>query len=172
MLTLRELLADKVYREFFTTPPDMPRNVHPDLRPWRVYVQSEQHGRWAKKDFATYKDAFRFLKPRLKEVYDATIQSRGIAWGPPARVVRVKRNGKILLDEKGKVVLRRIVWQPILPEAEEPHRWCPYCRRPTVFAWFSRHHAFPRGFEFDLALLRCTICGASERLVSTNAVGF
>lgn len=166
MLTLRELLTDKIYREFFITVPEMPANLHPSQTPWRVYVQKELHGRWARRDFNQYRDAFKFLKPLLKDAHDATIQSRGIAFSPPARVVKVKRNGQLLRDEKGKVVLRRIVWQPILPEAEEPHRWCPYCRRPTVFGWFSKHHAFSSGFEFDLALQRCTICGASERLIS------
>lgn len=164
MLTLRELLADKIYKEFFTTPPEMPVIPVPELQRWRVYVQRETGGKWAKKDFVRYRDAFKFLKPRLREVHDATIQSRGIAFPPPARVVKIRKNGQLLRDDKGKLILRRIVWQPILPEAEEPHRWCPYCRRPTVFGWFSKHHAFPPGFEFDLAIQRCTICGISERL--------
>jgi hypothetical protein len=171
MMTLRELLEDKVFKEFFTTIPEVQGYMHPGRLPWRVYVQKERGGPWRKKDFRTYREAFLFLKPRLRDVYDATIQSRGTAFPPPAKVVKVVKrlpSGKKVpvRDEKGKQQYRRIVWRPILPEMEEPHRWCPYCRRPTVFGWFSKHHAFPRGFEFDLSLQRCTICGASERLVA------
>jgi hypothetical protein len=169
LITLQDLLADKQFREYFTTKPIMPGPVHQDAMPWRVYVQRQLDGGWAKKEFHTYIEAFRFLKPRLKGVHDAAIQSKGIAWSPPHKVVRITRGGKPVKDDKGKPVLRRIVWQPSLPPGEEPHTWCTYCRRPTVFRWYSRHHAFPRGYEFTTPYQRCTICGASERLVLNSA---
>lgn len=170
MITLSELLADKQYREFFVTKPTMPGLVHQDMKPWRVYVQRESSGPWAKKEFHTYIEAFRFLKPRLKDIHDGTIQSKGIAWSPPHKVVKVMvrdtRGRKVQKqDDRGKPVYRRLVWQPTLPADEEIHQWCTYCRRPTVFRWFSKHHAFPRGYEFTTPYQRCAICGASERLV-------
>jgi hypothetical protein len=169
MITLRELLEDKQYREFFTTRPDPPRVILPHEMPWRVNIQRQTAGGWARKDFHTYIEAFKFLKPRLKEVHDAAIQSRGVAYHPPFKVVRVVRNGKPVLDEKKKPVLRRLVWTPKLPGDEEPHIWCTYCRRPTVFRWYSKHHAFPKGYAIETPYQRCCICGASERLVLNHA---
>lgn len=168
MLTLRELLEDKVYREYFTSRPILPANIHPDLKLWRVYVQRETEGPWAKKEFHDYVQAFKFLKPYLKTCHDATIQSKGIAFAPPFKVVRVVRKGKPVLDDKQKPVVRRVVWRPLMPTDEQPHRWCPYCRRPTVFAWFAKHHAFPKGYTIATPYQRCVICGASERLVDNH----
>lgn len=167
MMTIHELLEDKTYKEFFTTRPQIPQ-VHPDQIPWRVYVQREANGGWAKKEFALYTAAFKFLKPYLKTCHDAAIQSKGVAYQPPARTVRITKNGKPVMVD-GKPKLRRIVWQPKLPYDEVPHTWCTYCRRPTVFAWFSKHHAFPKGYELVTPYQRCVICGTSERLVLNYA---
>lgn len=165
MMTLAELLEDKVYREFFTTKPKMP-SVHPSRLPWRVYVQRSSGGSWAKKDFHTYVEAFKFLKPRITSIHDATIQSRGVAFDPPVKIVKVVKGGKPVIDPTTKKPkIKRLVWAPVLPELEGRHEWCPYCRRPTVFAWFSRHHAFPKGYEIATPYQRCVICGASERLL-------
>lgn len=174
MITLPELLEDKVYRKFFTTPVRLPPQ-HPLAAPqWRVHVQRESDGRWGHKDFRKYSQAFKFLKPYLKTCHDATIQSRGIAYDPPTRWVRVTRGGKPILipdPHSGEMVpkIKKIDWIPKLPEGEDQHVWCPYCRRPTVFTWFSKHHAFGSSGTFDPSLRRCTICGSSERLVIWNA---
>jgi len=170
VITLRELLEDKVYREFFTTMPQMPRNLHPDAMPWRVYVQRKMDGPWGKREFHTYKEAFKFLKPHIKTTYNAAIQSKGIQFEAPFKVYRLVKGGKPLLDANGKQRYRRVVWVPQLDLTDAPHLWCPYCRRPTVFSWFSKHHAFPKGSVFDLSLRRCAICGASERLAGYTHV--
>lgn len=138
--------------------------------PWRLYVQRETDGPWARKDFETYRDTFRRLKAEMFEgIHDATIQSKGHAFDPPYRIVKVVRNGQPVLV-KGIQETRVMVWKPTLPEGETPHRWCPYCRRPTIFSWFSNHHAFPKNgvVKFDPTLLRCTICGVSDRLVDSR----
>lgn len=169
MITLLELLDDKRYREFFLklpVLPDLPRTAPP----WRLYVQRDSSGPWARKDFETYRDAFRMLKTKyLKTAHDATIQSKGTAFDPPHRVVKVTRGGVVLMAKGANPVpvTKVVLWKPLLPGDEAPHRWCPYCRRPTIFAWFSTHHAFPKhaAVQLNPGLLRCTICGVSENLV-------
>lgn len=173
MMTIHELLEDKVFKEFFKTKPVMP-STHHSAVPWRVYVQRKVYGPWAKREFKTYTEAFKFLKPYLGKnedgtwkCHDAAIQSKGIAFDGPAKVVRVVKNGQPVIDrETKKPVLRRVLWTPKLPYDEVRHVWCPYCRRPTVLGWFSSHHAFPKGYKFDASILRCTICGSSERLIN------
>jgi RNase P subunit RPR2 len=46
------------------------------------------------------------------------------------------------------------------PEDEE-HHWCKYCRRPTVFKYYTSHK---RLGTVDPWVRRCCICGASERI--------
>lgn len=171
MITIHELLQDKLYKEFFLTNPIVPAYWPTilDRMPWRVYVQRRVDGPWAKKDFHTYKQAFKFLRPWLPKAHDATIQSRGMAYDPPFKVVRITRGGKPVLDERGKQKLRRVIWAPTLPLGEEIHVWCTYCRRPTVFRWFSYHHAFPKGYKISTPYQRCVICGTSERVVKNLA---
>lgn len=171
MITIHELLEDKVYREFFTTPPLMPVHLPeiPSANYWRVYGQRAVDGPWGKREFHTYAAAFRFFKKLKPTLHDGTIQSKGIAWQPPFKVYKVVKGGKPVLDEKGKQVYRRVTWSMKLPAIEEPHLWCTYCRRPTVFRWFTRHHAFPKGYDIATPYQRCTICGASERLVLDHA---
>lgn len=173
MITLPELLEDKAYREFFTTKPSSPP-AHPLASPpWRVYIQRRLDGPWARRDFRTYTQAFKFIRPHLKTCHDGAIQSKGVAYRPPGRLVRVTRNGAPIMvkmtDGTYTQKTKFVEWRPHLPEGEGVHHWCPYCRRPTVFRWFSNHHAFPKGSVFDPSLTRCIICGASERLVIWNA---
>lgn len=168
MITLRELLADDKYKEYFLKVPVLP-DIARTAPPWRLYVQREASASWARKDFETYREAFKRLKSLgISEIHDATIQSRAHAYYPPLRRVKIVRNGQVLIDPKTKKPLTRIIyWKAQLPGEESPHRWCPYCRRPTIFTWFMKHHAFPRGTPMDPSQRRCTICGASERAVES-----
>lgn len=172
LLTLPELLKDPVYKTFFLTPPKT--IIRPGQKPWRLMVQRKMDGPWAKRDFATYAEAFRFLAPLLKtnRIHDAAIMSRGIAFSPPERVVKVKKNGKpaMVKDSRGKMVQQTatVFWKPKLPMMEEAHAWCTYCRRPVVFRWF-RSHGLIRSTSLaglvDASPRRCTICGAREEFV-------
>lgn len=169
MIRLIELLDDKRYREYFLKVPALPQ-VKRIAPPWRLYVQRETDGPWARKEFNTYREAFQNLKSRyLKESHDACIQSKGTAFDPPYRIVKVTRGGIVQMTKgpNPQPITRVVIWKPQLPPDETAHRWCPYCRRPTIFGWFSHHHAFPRGttLAYDPSLKRCTICGASENLV-------
>lgn len=167
MITLNELLEDKIYKEFLLTRPRL-KALPRTSEPWRVYIQLKPDGSWAKKDFWKYGEAFKFLKPRLHEIHDATIQSRGVAFSAPHQVVKITRNGKRVMVRGSDGILRPktkiVLWRPQLPSDETAHEWCPYCRRPVIIAWFTKHHSFGNRV-FDPGLRRCIICGASELLM-------
>lgn len=161
MITIHDLLEDPVWkREVLLTPPELPSHLY-HTAPWRLYVLTRD-GKWLKRDFATYREAFSMLKKHLKTCRDACIVSRAVAFAPPARKVKtgrtVERNGKQV------PVVKMVPWEYRFDaEDESGHRWCPYCRRPTIFKWFHTHHAFTGDMAriLDPRKLRCTICGAS-----------
>lgn len=173
MITLPELLDDKKYKEYFLTVP----KSGPSPLNWRIYVQREQDGPWRRKDYAKYTDAFMRIKKELREgrLYDGTIQSKGIAYGPPQRIVRVTKGGKPVLVKTANGVQPKtavVLWRPKLQADDESHTWCTYCRRPTVFRWFLSHHAVrrtPVAGIVDPSDLRCTICGVREDFVLRTA---
>jgi hypothetical protein len=144
-VSLKELIKDPIYRQWLKTPPV---GGFPKWAKFRVYAQRDRGGRWAKKDFDDFITAYNFLARNLKDWYDAALVSRTYVCRPP--VVRV--DGK------------RAYYAPVL--TVDGHKWCPYCRRPTVFANFSEHHAFfhtnlrPLGFK-----KRCSVCGISETAI-------
>ena len=181
MLSIHDLLEDPKYKEFFCKVPPMPDFIkeNPDTNPWRLYVKLKKDGSWRSRDFHTYKEAFVKLKSMLPKVSDAAITCKSKGFTPPYRVVRIKnkyqtnRQGGYVLDAEGnkKPITKMVFWKPRIPADEfEDHIWCPYCRRPTVFRYFISHHALPirklGGIPIDPTVLRCAICGASERLVN------
>lgn len=164
MLRIHELLEDSVYRKFFLTVPSMPK-VQRLAPPWRLYVQRLDTRRWGKKDFWSYPEAVRsfaaFRKAGL--IYDASVTCRPIAFLPPSKVVKIK--GKFIKTSRGQQVqaTKEIFWRwaPLLDPGDMEHHWCPYCRRPTIFTWFSTHHAITGTHRslMDPTARRCTICG-------------
>lgn len=176
MITLPELLKDPKYKEFFCKVPKttVPK---PGQQPWRLFIQREPGGPWAKKEYEKYADAFRRVAVDLKSgrLHDGAIQSRGIAFAPPTRVARITKGGKPVYqvgsDGKRQQKTVTVRWQPRLDRTDEPHIWCTYCRRPTVFRWFKTHHSI-RGTALDGLVdpsqRRCTICGVREEFVTTT----
>lgn len=170
MLNIHDLLADPVYREFLTKRPTLPKHYTSANKPFRLYVLLKKDHKWHSKRFGTYDEAFTALKKYLPHASDAAINCPGVGFSPPQRIVRIK--GKYFTNAKGEKdqVTKLVVWLPKVPDGEfEDHNWCPYCRRPTVFRRFTRHHALPvsrtAGVPIDPTLLRCSICGASEAIV-------
>ena len=167
MLTIHELLEDPVYRKYFLTVPRLP-DVQRTVPPWRLYVK--RGGRWMKRDFEKYAEAVKLFN-RLRSVglQDATVTCRPVAFAPPSRIVRIKgkfqtnARGQYILDAQGqkKPITREVFWKAAVPADEEEHTWCPYCRRPTVFNYFSTHHAIVGAHKYymDPSARRCTICG-------------
>lgn len=166
-----ELLEYPEFKTFLTTKPDIPEVATAGGRkPWRVYVQREAHGKWAKKDFASYVEAFKFMKPHIKASHDVALHCRSVSYMPPGKWVKVVKGGKPVWltgandkprrdPETGK----RIQMRRLKPMQMPPgHEWCMYCRRPTIFTWFSKHHSFARrDLVMKMDVERCTICGVS-----------
>jgi len=169
MITLRELLKDPQYKQYFLKIPQLPAHVRPSSQPWKLMVLKVGEKQWRTKKFGTYKEAFLALKKLLpnESIYDMVINCPGLDWQPPIRLAKVKGR----TDAKGKPILRAVVWKPVIDADLPLHYWCPYCRRPTKFDYFSSHPAMTKqrvgrlGSAVDPLYLRCAICGASERLV-------
>jgi hypothetical protein len=138
-VTLQELLLDPIYSKWFDRRPTPRRGS----RGWRVYVQREPGGKWLKRDFRKWKPAHQFLMAHLSDWHDASLSDRVWAHRPP--VVRDPDRPN-----------RRRYYRPVLKIIN--HRWCEYCRRPTVFRVLSRHHNIGK----CSAEPRCTICGIRE----------
>lgn len=168
MITLPELLEDPIYKQYFQTPPKLPkvRRLQP---PWRVYIQKEVRGKWYKKDCWTYAEAFKIIKTYRAngELYDGAIVSKSKSFAPPRKTVKIR--SKFVKDSKGNMVqaTKRVYHVTAVPGEDEPHRWCGYCRRPTVFRWFTKHHNFPENTPYTAHRRRCTICGIAEEGVKS-----
>lgn len=146
---MRVLLKDSLYRQWIQRVPDeydaknRPTN---GTRPWRVFIQLEQGGRWGLKDFKSYRKALKFFIEAIRRgVWDATINHKVHLSGRP--MLRPRAGGKAVRWDK-------------VPEG---HLWCPLCRRPTVFRFYpgKRHPNMP-GVAIRPDVLRCSICGASS----------
>lgn len=103
---------------------------------WWVYLCRD--GKWKRASLKKYKKALKFLHKAKYE--DFSIHSKRQPFNPP--VVRDKTTGE-------KSYWRRF---------PKDHIWCHYCRRPTVFATFKKHHAVPPIYCTSYEP-RCTICG-------------
>lgn len=148
-ITMRELLEDPVYRAWFQKKPG-PRSS----QSWRVYVQETEGGPWKKRDFSRWGQAYEFVRWHLKDWHDFALTSLVWDWRPPV----VKYYADIMLKNgRVKKIERRKYYAPMLNIMG--HRWCPHCRRPTVFKPYRRHHAIG---NTRIRKPRCTVCGISE----------
>ena len=153
-LRIHIFLRDPVYRKWFARPPVLlPGSNHG--HPWWVYVQREEDGPWQRAGASSYDRAYNWVKPRLRSLYDFSITSKRRAYSPPVyRPVR----------QDGRRSKRLVYWT----EWPANHRWCPYCRRPTVFRHFTRHHAdseLRRRYLGPSEDRRCSVCGIREAAV-------
>jgi hypothetical protein len=167
MITLPELLEDPKYKAYFCRKPELPAvALMCSTPPWQVHLR---YGRkWEVLYADTYVEAFKALKPLLPEISDGAIVCKRFQSPPPMRIVKIKGKYKTVNGVTTQET-KLVPWKPKLPMAEADHYWCGYCRRPTVFAYFSKHHALglqSPGVPVDSSVMRCSICGASERLVT------
>lgn len=166
MITMAELIKDPTYKKFLTSKPRLPAVMRDPKRssspPWVVYVQKEVDGPWGKKEFWKYSEAFNFMKKALnKGVHDAAINCKRMGFEPPERLARIK--GKYVLgsDNVRRQATKYVKWLPKLNPEDQEHHWCKYCRRPTIFKYYSRHK---RLGSVSTDVPRCCICGASARI--------
>lgn len=167
MMTMKQLLEDKTYHNYMMTKPfTTPHAADPSMTgQWAVYLQKIQGGPWKRKFFRKYKKALKFFfQVQEAGCYDSALGNRRIALKPPKKVVRIK--GKYVVGNDGvkRQVTKAVTWQS-REDFEGNHLWCTYCRRPTLFKYYSKHHALPQFDRVDSSQRRCCICGATERLV-------
>lgn len=152
---MRELLRDPVYRRYFLTTPRFPHRIA-NPKPWRLWVDlgvEDDEGYYTsdfrKKDFATFKEAFNYIKlktDRFKkiphQVNDFAISSRVIAFVAP-----------------------KSVQAPYL----EDYQWCIMCRRPTLFEPYDTHHALKNSVHrYFTEIPICMFCGSRENPNATH----
>lgn len=145
----RVLIKDPIYRQYLQKRPTLDHIV--STAPWRVYVQLTQSGPWARKDFRTYPEAYRFLLKHYRQgAHDLSLGCKPRAF--PLPQVKTKSGAR----------------QPLIRLIPDGHTWCGYCRRPTVFRYFKRHHALPKNYPPNPDALRCTICACRLEFLPTT----
>lgn len=165
MISLRELLQDPDYKKYFTKVPVLPAHYTPDVKPWKLYVLKAGEDKWRSKRYGTYGDAFAGLKKMLPSIDNAAINCPGLSFMPPIKNYRIK--GRFLDKAEKKPLIKSVVWKPKIDADMAGHNWCPHCRRPTVFKMAGLPARRMGDFVLppDEVSLRCSICGASERIV-------
>jgi len=143
-VSMRELLEDELFRKWMVKVPPHA------LGRWRVYVLRDRG--WQRGEIDSYHHAYRWMASLLRreDVLDVAVNNPAFPTRQPAR-----------RTESGAVER----WWPLSLAEDLRHRWCPYCRRPTVFAYFSRHHAL-RTTTVDVNERRCYVCGCSQSLAN------
>lgn len=138
---MRELLDDPMYRKWISRPPK-----GFDFRPsWAVYAQRKEDGPWARATFTNFVQAHNFFVKNFRSWHDSALCCRNYPSRPI--VIRDPNNPK-----------KRRYYAPML--TIRGHIWCNYCRRPTVFKMFSKHHAL-KG-RTPMPVERCSICGVAR----------
>jgi len=165
-LTMRELLKDPIYKQWLKKMPSIGAAICPSGKPWRVWVQKRQGGNWARGDFETYRQAYDFMRWHLGlGVHDVALTCKIKEFRPP--VVTDKSLPKRVIKVKGgpdRFVWRKRYHIPAQIGQNPLHEWCTYCRRPTIFTYFTRHHSHPQRVNGNER--RCAICGI--RLVAVR----
>lgn len=151
-ITMRELLDDPLYRKWMSIPPK-----GFDHRPsWTVYAQREEGGPWARATFTNFVRAHNYFAKNFRQWHDSALCCRNYQSRPP--VVRDPNNPK-----------KRRYHGPVLTIMG--HRWCTYCRRPTIFKVFAKHHVFTAKKMKPMLVPRCSICGIAEDSTKTYKAG-
>ena len=142
------LRYDPTFKKWLAKPPTLRGHVAFD--PWRVFIQRDEGGGWAYKDFWGYADAYRTLAKHLSTAHDLALNCKRQAFKPP--VVGVKLDGKKL----------KTYWP-----RPEFHEWCPFCRRPVLLRKLRRHPVHPK-IRWPEARWMCGICGADAKFMQSE----
>lgn len=156
MMNMRELLRDPLYKRYFLTAPRFPYKLASE-KPWRLWVDlgidsdgGEYISDFRKKDFATFKEAFNYIKPKIRligqdpGITDFAISSRIIGFVAP-RSVQATYIGD--------------------------YQWCIMCRRPTLFEPYDTHHALKNSLHrYFTDMPICMFCGSRENPHVTRVI--
>lgn len=142
------LRHDPLFKKWLAKPPEIRGHVAFD--PWRLYIQREEGGGWAYKDFREYPDAYRTLAKHISTAYDLALNCKRQAFKPP--VIKVKIDGKRV----------KTYWP-----CPTFHEWCPFCRRPVILRKLRRHPAHP-SVKWSDPILMCGICGARAEFIRSE----
>ena len=166
LITMKELLRDPQYREYFRHVPELPPHYGPQTMPWKLMVLKEGESAWRSKRYPTYQQAFEGLKVMLSTSQNAAINCPALGFMPPLKNYKVK--GKFVGNgTHRKPLIITKVWTPRIEAEMEQHHWCPHCRRPSIFRFATLKRPPRDGFAYTAGepVERCIICGASERIV-------
>jgi len=165
LITIKELLRDPQFKKYFTTVPVLPDHYTEENRPWKLMILKPGENAWRSKRFGTYQEAFAGFKKLYPTILNAAINCPPLDFMPPVRTVRVKNK----IDPKTKrPILKTLVWRPQITADMGEHNWCAHCRRPSIFkvAVFKSARTGDFVQPDPEPLMRCIICGASERIVN------
>lgn len=138
------LKHDPIYKKWLAKPPTLTGHVAFD--PWRLFIQRNEDGGWAYRDFTHYADAYRTLAKLLPEVNDVALNCKRQAFRPPV----LKVGGK------------KTYWP-----RPEYHEWCPFCRRPVILKKLKRHPLHPK-IKWSEPKWMCGICGALAEFIRSE----
>jgi phage pi2 protein 07 len=147
MTTLRKQLKDPIFAAWMAKTPRKDRNPAENIKNWRVLVQKEKGGRWARAEFYTYDEAYAWVMKNLEKYHDLVLTSKLYPFKPP-----IIRN---------KVTNKKHFYYPGTSTGE---KWCPFCRRMSKFGWFKKHHnvkAYTCG-----QTKQCHTCGAGIKFAN------
>jgi hypothetical protein len=149
--TLKELLADPVYRKYFLTQPNLPHAATLLDNPWFVFAQ-QYDGKWLGRPLSNYARCITMMKTLYSardDIRDVSIVSRRVMFGPPDNFSWHARTD----------------WQA--------DGWCSRCRRPTLFRKDAGLHALRQSPVIQPGVRRCYFCGmAYESMLSWAASSF
>lgn len=132
---MADLLADEIFAKYMRRVPRLHDNIVESGTknpPWLLWVEFTD-GKWKRKGFADYADAYRRMKKLLEDehVLDVCIVSRRQMFAPPMTYN----------------------WQ------YRKFPWCARCRRPSMFPFSLTHRAIEIvDYTFDEPE-RCYYCG-------------
>lgn len=161
-ITLKRLLKDPIYRKWFSTKPAQGAQGR-----WRVWFKETPTSPWEEKEFPSWKKGFKFVQANINNFYDMALANPSHAYSPPVVIWKRTKNPKTEIITKH----RRHYVPPVAEDADRmidnhKHAWCPYCRRPTIFTYFRRHHSYytrvnflGKPYDTNSQERICLICG-------------
>lgn len=148
---MSELLRRTTFKQFTIAKPSF------KSKSWRVYAKV--NGRWCTAQFDSWAKALNYAIRRRWDWEDWAVNCTSHETMPPR--VRIPSDDGVKLN----------MAMPV----PAGHRWCGYCRRPTVFGFYRSHHAITSRVTGELrpavissSELRCSICGCRDAFLKRS----